>query len=48
MDKKVAAKKAAKKKSMLTDKQKTLPKALQKKIVKAKRKPAAGSYSRGY
>ena len=42
------AKKPAKK-SMLSEKQKTLPKTLQKKIVKAKkRQPAAGSYSRGY
>lgn len=47
--KKPAAKKAAKKKSMLSSKQKTLPKALQQKIVKAKkRSPAAGTYSRGY
>jgi len=47
--KKAAAKKsAAKKKSMLTPKQKTLPKELQKKIVKSKRKPASGSYSRGF
>ena len=49
MDKRVAAKKKAKKSSMLSDSQKTLPKALQKKIVKAKmRKPASGNYSRGY
>ena len=43
-----AKKAAAKKKSMLTAKQKTLPKELQKKIVKAKRTPASGTYSRGY
>ena len=48
---KAAAKKAAKKsgKSMLTAKQKTLPKELQQKIVKAKKRKAAdGNYSRGY
>lgn len=49
MDKKKPAAKKAAKKSMLTGKQKTLPKALQQKIVKAKkRQPAGGNYTRGY
>ena len=43
MDKKPA------KKTMLKGKQKTLPKALQQKIVKAKKRTAAaGNYTRGY
>tara|TARA_R100000388_G_C7238470_1_gene159515 strand:+ start:848 stop:970 length:123 start_codon:yes stop_codon:yes gene_type:complete len=38
----------APKKTMLTKKQKTLPKALQKKIVASKKKKPVGNYSRGY